>query len=431
MRVDGGHSLKTPESDAKPYWQCAPIVVVIVVLSGLVFIALHWRGIPLSPDGWAYWQAAASIANGMGYRDFAGTPLTAWPPLYSLYLSLWVRVMGATGLALVVANGVLIVLQSLAWFTAIYYLWNLSHGVRRTSTSFAVAIYVAVYVPLTLQAAHSANLGFLCNGLTLVATWQLSQIHAPRYRFRWLLAAVAAATFALLSHNINLAFVVGCASALIIARHQSRSDVAFALALVIVPLILWIFVRWQLGQLNSHPIGFGLAQFSPVQYIAQMAIVIGNLIVPNKFGAPVVLSAALLAWCVWILVSGTQGRGRTGARFTAAIVVLASALIVLLFSVTSVTDPIGVRFVGWVPVLIVPALLIYSSRVSLSALIVVAAIVLAPNIHRVAVFAAIHAVPQSPGETGVLFPIGALISPEYTTGPSVQTDHGLLIAPPK
>ena len=130
-------------------------------------------------------------------------------------------------------------------------------------------------------------------------------------------------------------------------------------------------------------------------------------------------------------MSGTQGRGRIGARFTAAIVVPASALIVLLFSVTSVTDPIGARFVGWVPVLIVPALLIYSSRVSLAALIVVAAIVLAPNIHRVAVFAAIHAVPQSPGETGVLFPIGALISPEYTTGPSVQTDHGLLIAPPK
>jgi len=46
-------------------------------------------------------------------------------------------------------------------------------------------------------------------------------------------------------------------------------------------------------------------------------------------------------------------------------------------------------------------------------------------------FTAIHAVPHPPGEMGVLFPIGARISPEYTTGPPVQTDHGLLIAPPR
>lgn len=370
-----------------------------------------------------------SIASGTGYRDFAGTPLTAWPPLYSLYLALWVRLMGATGLALVVANGVLVVLQSVAWFSAIFHIWNLGRVDRPKSTVIAVALYIALYVPLTLQAGHSANLGFLCDCLMLLSAWQICQVNTLRGRLIWLLAAIAAATLALLSHNVNVAFVAACASALLLLRHRSRGDVVSAGSLVIVPLLVWLAVRWHLGQLGSHPVDVSLAQSGPFEYVLQMAMVIGNLIVPRAFGAPYVVAAALLAWCVWMLIFSRRGSDAASARFTALVLLVACALTVLLFSVTSVTDPIGARFVGWVPVVIVPAILIYLSSRSFTAILVVAAIALAPNVHRIAVFAAIHADQRPQSDEGVLFPIGALISPDYTSGPPIKTDRGILIAP--
>lgn len=405
--------------------------LLVAGLSTVFFALLHWRGIALSPDGWAYWQAAVSIANRTGYRDFSGTALTAWPPLYPLYLSLWVRVMGATGLVLVVANGVLVVLQSVTWFSVICHVWNVAQGVRRRSTMLAVAFYVALYVPLTLQAAHSANLGFLFDCLMLLATWQVCQAQIQRYRFIWMLAAIAAATLALLSHNINVAFVAACAAALLLLRHRSRSDFVAAGTLVVIPLVIWVAVRWHLGQLGSHSVGLSISQFNSFQYVMQLAMVIGNLIVPSAFGAPYFVAFILLAWCVWVLVSSTKRSDMESARFTAAVLVIACALIVLLFSVTSVTDPIGARFVAWVPILVVPAVLVYSSRVGGAALLVATAICLTPNLHRIAVFAAIHAEHHPQIETGVLFPIRGLISPDYTSGPPVQTDRGLLIAPPK
>ena len=200
---------------------------------------------------------------------------------------------------------------------------------------------------------------------------------------------------------------------------------------MIFPLVIWIAVRWQLDQLGSHPVGFNLAQFSPFQYVTQMATVVGNLVVPSAFGAPYFVSTALFAWCIWILSSSAEKSQITSARFTAAVVLITSALIVLIFSVTLIGDPIGARFVGWIPILIVPAALIYLSRRSVAAFLVVTTIVVAPNIHRITVFASIHADLRPQNEIGVLFPIGAVISPTYKSGPAVNTDRGLLIAPPR
>lgn len=405
--------------------------LAVAALSTALFALLHWRGIPLSPDGWAYWQAAVGIANGAGYRDFSGNALIAWPPLYSIYLSLWVRLMGATGLALVMANGALIVLQSVAWFVAMRRILGVARVARPAPVNAAIALYVGIYVPLTFQAAHANNLGFLFACLLLHTTWQSFLAQTSERRTAWLLASIAAATLALLSHNINLAFVATCAFVLLLLQHQSRRDYFSAAQLFLIPVAIWLLVRWHLGQLGSHPVGAGLAQFGPFQYLIQTAAVIGNLVVPSVFGAPLFVSIALFAWCIWISVFRSQSKRAASTRFVVGIVVGNCALLILMFSVTSVTDPIGARFVGWVPLIVVPAILINVSRMGLAALIAATCLVLAPNIHRLIVFATIHADLGRQKEIGVLFPIGALISPTYTSGPAVETNRGLLIAPPR
>ena len=402
----------------------------VIALSTAVFVALHWRGIPLSPDGWAYWQAAVSLANGSGYRDFSGSPLTAWPPLYPIYLSLWVRLLGATGVALIAANGLLVILQSVVWQLTIHRIWCVDREHRYMHAALGTTAYIALYVPLTFQAAHSANLGLLCASVMVLATWMTSQSLTKQNQSWWLAISITAATLSLLSHNVNLALVAGCASALLITRRNAPRDLALSAALLIVPIALWFAVRWYLGQLGSHPVGIGIANFSAMQYAVQMAFVVGNLMVPSAFGLPFLASSGLLAWCFWALLAPTKYQHPPAVRFTAGLVLISSGLTVLLFSLTSVTDPIGQRFVGWIPILIVPAILIRATRLGVAVFLIATACVLTPNVHRFVIFSAIHADLQPQKEIGVLFPIEALISPNYTSGPPVQTDRGLLIAPP-
>ncbi len=407
------------------------LALLVVAVSCATFAALHWRGIPLSPDSWAYWQAAVSIANGSGYRFLSGDPVTAWPPLYSAYLSLWVRALGANGVALVLANAALISLQSLAWFHTVRSIWIGNRSVYRPTALFAVALYIGLYVPLTLQAAHAANLGFLCTAVMMLYVWRANQTSTD---FRWWIC-IAAATFSgalsLLSHNANLAFVVGCPMALLLLRHSSWRDLLGVASLVVLPTLIWLIVRWQLGQLGSHPVGLSVASYGWWQYLSQAVIVVGNLIVPSIFGAAIFMGILAFAWCGLAVVSQSKSCGTDSEKFVAATVLFTCVALVSLFSLSSVTDPIGSRFVGWIPVLIVPVALFRAARRSAVALLVVAAIAMAPNFHRFATFAKIHAEQGLDAKSGPLFPLGAVISPNYLSGPPVKTEQGLLIAPPK
>src|SRR5262245_48546051 len=84
-------------------------------VTAVLYAINHRAGIGLEPDGWASWQGAVSINDGLGYRYFSGNEIVAWPPLYSFYLAAWISLLGPTGLGLIIANGVLITAQSMVW----------------------------------------------------------------------------------------------------------------------------------------------------------------------------------------------------------------------------------------------------------------------------------------------------------------------------
>ncbi len=88
----------------------------IAPIFGLIcFALLHWKGLGLTPDGWALCQGSVSLVEQRTYSYFSGTPILAWPPVYLLYLGLWILALGPTALALIVANGVLMVVPVAAW----------------------------------------------------------------------------------------------------------------------------------------------------------------------------------------------------------------------------------------------------------------------------------------------------------------------------
>src|SRR5262249_25609696 len=79
------------------------------------YVLLHWKGMALDPDSWAAWQAAMWLVAGKVYPYFSGTPFLSWPPVYALYLALWIAVMAPPVWTLLISTAVLVLLQSVLW----------------------------------------------------------------------------------------------------------------------------------------------------------------------------------------------------------------------------------------------------------------------------------------------------------------------------
>ncbi|MCT0253969.1 MULTISPECIES: hypothetical protein [unclassified Synechocystis] len=63
-------------------FSCALVTTILVYF-------LNKNSLVISFDSWSYWEAATSIAQGTGYKSLLGKSIVAWPPLFSLYLSIW------------------------------------------------------------------------------------------------------------------------------------------------------------------------------------------------------------------------------------------------------------------------------------------------------------------------------------------------------
>src|SRR5690348_15902005 len=90
-------------------------IALACTIAAVFFIGIDIGGAYMTPDGWAYWQGAVSIAEGKGYTYFSGHPIISWPPLYSLYLAAWTLPLGSSGITLPAANGALVVIQAGLW----------------------------------------------------------------------------------------------------------------------------------------------------------------------------------------------------------------------------------------------------------------------------------------------------------------------------
>lgn len=66
------------------------LISVLTSCISSIFVSLYViNSVTLSFDSWSYWETATSIAQGYGFRSLLGSPIIAWPPLFSFYLSLW------------------------------------------------------------------------------------------------------------------------------------------------------------------------------------------------------------------------------------------------------------------------------------------------------------------------------------------------------
>ncbi len=325
-------------------------------LAALIYGLQHRMGIEINADGWAYWQGGQSIADGLGYRYFSGDPIVAWPPLYSLYLSTWIKLCGSKALVLNLSNVVLIFLQGVLWTLVYHYLYAVepNYAIFRYITTY-VGLYVALTIPLYEKQILAHNLLYTILPIFVITTWK--KINNWGRLGQCYTIMTSCLGISLVETHISGIVYVAAAACLFAATPDDcrRDRMVAALVVLAVPLAAWILTAWWLAQIGGHPIEGG--RFSFMETLLQVSEGTSYFFLP-RLGrvigliALIVFSGALLS-CFSKLRSNQTS-------FVIAFSLIPLFLLVVAFSITwlngFVSEP---RHLLIVPLLVIPILVSY------------------------------------------------------------------------
>jgi hypothetical protein len=292
------------------------------------------RGIVMGPDSWAYWEASVSLSERGSYTYFGGQPVTAFPPLFAVWLAAVQAVLGVSARALIASQVVLA--GAAAWQWTRFSLETAGRpraGVADALSALAVAAALAVsaqtllsealwlvLVPLALRAAgHAGARGALGLGLSAAGL--------------------------LLCRNVTVAFVPALAAYAVLraeppVRARRAAVVAAALAGAVA---LWLAVRRSLGQSAAHALGSGSGGF--LTYLGQTVAGLAEAFGPARLG----IGAALLASVAVVWCAACLRRDALGVRLRALAAFVGLALLgqAALFATTYVAEPVRGRFLAF------------------------------------------------------------------------------------
>src|SRR5262249_19105032 len=130
---------------------------------------------------------------------------------------------------------------------------------------------------------------------------------------RWSAVNATLSVALLLVHNNSVALVAANSLVLIVGVATMKIQRTAAAVLTgVVAMTIWIVVRHALGQDHSHVLGFGVGRYAASTYLLQLVRGTGSLIVPDRYGAPIVAAGAM--GCVFATLV-RRSPGRTALMF--------------------------------------------------------------------------------------------------------------------
>lgn len=399
------------------------------LVAAALFVLLHWQGIGLFEDGWALWQAGVSMMGGQGNRTLSGEPIVSWPPLYSAYLALWTVPFGPTGLGLMLANGLLIVVQAFLWSRLIGRLTAETGLALPSPLAIVLGLFVGTFIAVNQMAVLAHNIAYAILPLYLGALWDLTRQRQPAHNVA---ALVGLGTLLMLSHNSCVAFVAAAGLVLVSqpAVPSRLRQVALAAVVTAGPILFWVLSRLLLGQSGSHARGWDAGKWGAGDYVLQLLGGPGNLLVSERF------RAGLIGWIVLCVVAVLLARSTRAPllRFALVFVAAAGAVLFVLFNVTWIYNELSsARFVLFAPLLLVPVVCATALPRYPRATMAVAVLLLLPQFY----WAGLWSHRQLGLSLAELhFPHGfvshtAYISRDYLAGEPKTTPQGVLIAAPQ
>jgi len=289
------------------------IGAAIAPIFGLIcFALLHWKRLGLTPDGWALWQGAVSLVEQRTYSYFSGTPILAWPPVYPLYLGLWILAFGPTALALVVANGVLMVVQVAAWNRFARLIVDFPEGRQFAAHRIVLAAFIALFATINQRDVTSHNLAYTLLPFYLGAVWKYALGRSEKILPMLVLGAVLP-----LTHNMALAFVGAGAFVIAVHRPHSVHRVVVASLIVATAVASCLLVGVGFGFAAGHVIGLGRGRYILAEYFWQMAEGTGWLLAPAAHGLSFVALISVLALASLLARNEKASALRAGLLFVA------------------------------------------------------------------------------------------------------------------
>ena len=389
------------------------------------------RGLFFTPDSWSYWVGSVSIAGGRGYRAFgAAQSVNPWPPLTSLYLSIWQALFGTTVETLRWALAAAAAATAVVWTRLAAAL-----GARGAVGLGAAAALFAAFAAREDSWLLSEALALPLLGLALLELVRGGR-HGDQVRIGRLALALAAL---LMARNAALVFL----PALVVAapllappaarRAAGRTAIAAALALAAA-----LAQAALLGQLASHP----LVRAQLVERLGRRLGELGRGLAGREGDAlagfgwlfPLALAAALV-------LALAKLPSRSGRRALGALVValVSSLLLVPLAAAVPVADALVGRFL-W-PVLLLGGAALAAvagdddaasrgARRFAAAALVALALVAVVRCADATRFGAIPFDRSPPTPATVLLPPAIRLDLRHPAGPPVEDGRWLVVAPP-
>lgn len=292
------------------------------------------RGIVMGPDSWAYWEASVSLVERGSYAYFGGQRVTAFPPLFPVWLAAVQAVLGVSARALIASQVALA--GTAAWQWTSLYLEVAGRERGRVAEALA-ALAVASALAVNAQTLLSESLWLALLPLALRAAGRAGARGA-----RGALGLGLATAGLLLCRNVTVAFLPALAACAVLRADPSvrARRAAVTGTALLAPVALWLAVRRSLGQPAVYPPGSGSAGF--FAYLVQTGTGLAETLGPARLGiGTALLLAAAAVWCLACLRHDDAG---ARLRALAAFVGLGLLGQAALFAATYVAEPLRGRF---------------------------------------------------------------------------------------
>lgn len=340
----------------RPFAHALLLPLISLLSAATVLITLR-RGVPMSPDGWLYWQAASSLLDGKGYVDAFGRSLVHWPPGWPSWLAGWQAFFGSSGQALAIAIAGTVFFASLGFGLLFTHLAKrYDHGTKPALLAHAMA---AVLLAGAARSAHSELLLYVLLPHLLLVVLELHRSDRLARAWLWIVAGALLLCAMIWVRHIAIAFAPGLAllawlrlGALAQPALRPKRILAASIPLGLPAAFLFMTRHW-LGQEGSYPMGPGVSRFGPGEYLLQLLRGLDANAGVEVAGGIAMLLAILL------LVRDRQGMGRP------VLLLVAVALVALfaIFNVTYVFDPLRGRFTFFANLCLVPLALLSAGEI--------------------------------------------------------------------
>ncbi|MEM7530780.1 MAG: hypothetical protein AAF639_01275 [Chloroflexota bacterium] len=328
------------------------LAIFSCIISVTISTILLRDGVKLTPDGWVYWEGSVSLLHGNGYVQLNGEPITAFPPLFSIYLAGIQTIVGIHGVSLIVGVVILAGLTSGIWS---YLFSRLS---EQTNTppyqKLILPIYVSLFVSCYYRHLYSETLFLALLGCIYILIAQIHLQKGMNYKQPlWVQISLLNVLLVLLifSRNAALAFVPSIILVLLLSLNHTTRLKRILIALVTSMFVMgcWIGLRGLLGANASHTFMLG-GHYTPLDYITQMSTGLAYLFGPQTYGVGwfvlllIGLSIVLMSYLALFDTDAKPSPQQTILMYLLAITLMSGVILYILFNLTWIHDTFSGRF---------------------------------------------------------------------------------------